>query len=172
MAEEVQVVYQCLHNPTNRSLTYNDLKFIFQKAGILEELESVGEDINSFNLENFQRAFTRISYTENRQKKQGKNVIEKEDDDVDISQCLPIQEHSMERLEWLGDSIIQSVVGIYIWQRFPNQDEGFYTIFRSKLVKTEALAQLATYLGFGPLLLVSKHTEDYCNGRTNAKHLE
>ena len=78
----------------------------------------------------------------------------------------------MERLEWLGDSIIQSIVGVYIWERFPNQEEGFYTIFRSKLVKTEALAQLGGFLGFNPLLIISKHTEDYCNGRTNAKHLE
>ena len=172
MSEEVQTVYQCLHNPTNRYLTHNDLKIIFQKAGILEELLSAGEVIEEYDLANFQKALTHISYTENRHKKQGKNVIETEEDGVDVKKCIPIQKHSMETLEWLGDAIIQSVVGIYVWERFPNQDEGFYTIFRSKLVKTEALAQLGGYLGFSPLLLVSKHAEDYCNGRSNAKHLE
>ena len=172
MSEEVQTVYQCLHNPTNKLITYNDLNKIFQKACILEDLLTGGENINSYNLENFQRAFTHISYTINRDKKQGKNVIEKEDDNVDPTKCVQIQNHSMERLEWLGDAIIQSVVGIYIWERFPNQDEGFYTIFRSKLVKTEALANLSMFLGFGEHLLISKYTEDYCSGRTNAKHLE
>lgn len=172
MAEEIQVVYQCLHNPSNRYLTVKDLKLIFQKAGILEELENNGENIADWDIKNFQKAFTHISYSQNRHKKQGKNIVEKEDNNVDVSKCIPIQQHSCERLEWLGDAIIQSVVGIYIWDRFPNQDEGFYTIFRSKLVKTEALAQLASFLGFSPLLLVSKYTEDFCNGRTNAKHLE
>jgi len=172
MQDESQTVYQSLHNPTNRYLTIKDLKLIFQKAGILEELENNGEDFLKWDLANFQRAFTHISYTHNRIKKQGKNVIENEDEGVIPSKCLPIQDQSMERLEWLGDSIIQSVVGVYIWQRFPDQDEGFYTIFRSKLVKTEALAQLGSFLGFNPLLIISKHTEDYCNGRTNAKHLE
>jgi dsRNA-specific ribonuclease len=172
MQDDTQIVYQSLHNPTNRYLTINDLKLIFQKAGILEELEKNGEDFTKWDLPNFQRAFTHISYTHNRTKKQGKNVIENEDDSVIPSKCIPIQEQSMERLEWLGDSIIQSIVGVYIWERFPNQEEGFYTIFRSKLVKTEALAQLGGFLGFNPLLIISKHTEDYCNGRTNAKHLE
>lgn len=172
MQDDTQIVYQCLHNPTNRYLTINDLKLIFQKAGILEELEKNGEDFTKWDLPNFQRAFTHISYTHNRSKKQGKNVIENEDEGVIPAKCIPIQEQSMERLEWLGDSIIQSIVGVYIWERFPNQEEGFYTIFRSKLVKTEALAQLGGYLGFSPLLIISKHTEDYCNGRTNAKHLE
>ena len=172
MSEEIQPVYQCLHNPTNRMLSYEDLKRIFQKACILEDLLKEGEDIYKYNLENFQRAFTHISYTTNRDKKQGKNVIEKEDDNVDPQKCVQIQEHSMERLEWLGDAIIQSVVGIYIWKRFPGQDEGFYTIFRSKLVKTEALANLSMVYDFGELLLISKYTEDYCSGRTHAKHLE
>ena len=172
MQDETQTVYQSLHNPTNRYLTINDLKLIFQKAGILEELEKNGEDFTKWDLPNFQRSFTHISYTHNRTKKQGKNVIENEDDGVIPAKCIPIQEQSMERLEWLGDSIIQSIVGVYIWERFPNQEEGFYTIFRSKLVKTEALAQLGGFLGFNPLLIISKHTEDYCNGRTNAKHLE
>lgn len=172
MTEEIQQVYQCLHNPSNRLLTHDDLIKIFQKACILEDLLSYGEDIYKFDLKNFQRAFTHISYTVHRNEKQGKNVIEREDDGVDPSECVQIQQDSMERLEWLGDAIIQSVVGIYIWERFPGQDEGFYTIFRSRLVKTEALANLSMFLEFGELMLISKHTEDFCNGRTNAKHLE
>lgn len=172
MSDDTQPVYQCLHNPSNKFITHDDLTKIFQKASILEDIISSGDNVNDFDLKNFQKAFTHISYTINRNKKQGKNVIEKEDVNVIPKNCVPIQEDSMERLEWLGDSIIQSVVGIYIWERFPGQDEGFYTIFRSKLVKTEALANLAGFLQMGKHLLISKYTEDYCNGRTHAKHLE
>jgi ribonuclease-3 len=172
MSDDTQPVYQCLHNPSNKFITHDDLTKIFQKASILEDIVSSGDNVNDFDLKNFQKAFTHISYTINRNKKQGKNVIEKEDVNVIPQKCVPIQDDSMERLEWLGDSIIQSVVGIYIWERFPGQDEGFYTIFRSKLVKTEALANLAGFLQMGKHLLISKYTEDYCNGRTHAKHLE
>lgn len=169
MSDDTQPVYQCLHNPLNRYITHNDLRKILQKANVLEDIST---PIEEFNLKNFQKAFTHISYTVHRDRKQGKNVIEKEDVGVIPEKCIPIQADSMERLEWLGDSIIQSVVGVYIWERFPNQDEGFYTIFRSKLVKTEALSNLAGFLEMGKHLLISKYTEDYCNGRTHSKHLE
>ena len=99
MQDDTQIVYQSLHNPSNRYLTIHDLKLIFQKAGILEELEKNGEDFTKWDLPNFQRAFTHISYTHNRSKKQGKNVIENEDEGVNPEKCLPIQEQSMERLE-------------------------------------------------------------------------
>ena len=39
MQDDTQIVYQSLHNPSNRYITINDLKLIFQKAGILEELD-------------------------------------------------------------------------------------------------------------------------------------
>ena len=109
MSDDTQPVYQCLHNPLNRYITHNDLRKILQKAGVLEDITT---PIEEFNLKNFQRAFTHISYTVHRDRKQGKNVIEKEDVGVIPEKCIPIQEDSMERLEWLGDSIIQSVVGI------------------------------------------------------------
>lgn len=170
--EEITYVYQCLHNPNNRFITFEDLKTIFQKANILEKLAENKINIHEFNLKDFQKAFTHISYTTSRHKKQGKNIIEKEDENVDVNLCIPIQEDSMEKLEWLGDAIIQSVVGTYLWKRFPNQDEGFLTKTRSKLVKTEALGRYGKYLDFGNMILVSKHIEDYCNGRNNPKHLE
>jgi len=171
-SDEIKIEYQCLHNPKNKLITYDVLKKIFQKADVLEDLLSAEEDINSYNLENFQRAFTHISYSENRAKKYIKNVVETEDSSVNPSKCVQIQKHSMEKLEWLGDAIIQSVVGIYIWERFPGQDEGFYTVFRSRLVKTEPLSNLAMYLGLGEYLLISKHHEDYLNGRNQQSYLE
>ena len=170
--ENENSIYQCLHNDTNRFITHDDLKSIFEKSNILDDLSKSNFNIFELDLKQFQKSFTHISYTTQRHKKYGKNVVEIEDKNIDINICIPIQDESMEKLEWLGDAIVQSVVAIYLWNRFPNQDEGFYTKTRSKLVKTGALGKFGEYLEFNKLLILSKHIEDYCNGRNNPKHLE
>ncbi len=52
-----------------------------------------------------------------------------------------------ERLEFLGDSVISAVVSEYIYTRFPDQNEGFLTDMRSKLVRGKTLAMLAVKTG-------------------------
>ncbi|KPL21543.1 MAG: hypothetical protein AMS23_09165, partial [Bacteroides sp. SM1_62] len=40
-----------------------------------------------------------------------------------------------ERLEYLGDAILDAIIADYLFTRFPNRDEGFLTQLRAKLVK-------------------------------------
>jgi ribonuclease-3 len=89
-----------------------------------------------------------------------------------MRKMLPLQNDSNEVLEWLGDGIIQSVVAIYLFKRYKEQREGFLTKIRSKLVKTDSLAKLATYLNFDKFLIMSKHIEIVCYGRKNSRILE
>jgi ribonuclease-3 len=63
-------------------------------------------------------------------------------------------EHN-ERLEFLGDAVLELVVTEYLYQNYPNP-EGELTNWRSALVKGETLAELANGLGFGDFLLLSK----------------
>ncbi len=58
-----------------------------------------------------------------------------------------------ERLEFLGDAILNAVVSDYLYQHFPNKKEGFLTNSRSKLVQREYLDQLAIQIGLDKLLL-------------------
>ena len=48
------------------------------------------------------------------------------DSEVDMDAVVPVQEESNERLEWLGDGVIQSVVAFYLFKRFKKQDEGIF----------------------------------------------
>jgi len=48
-----------------------------------------------------------------------------------------------ERLEFLGDSVLNLVITAYLYQRYPNQNEGFMTRMRSKLVSGSMLSALA-----------------------------
>lgn len=52
-----------------------------------------------------------------------------------------------ERLEFLGDAVIESVTSDYLFIEFPDQDEGFMTQLRSKIVSRQSLNALAVQLG-------------------------
>jgi len=54
---------------------------------------------------------------------------------------------SNERLEYLGDSILNAIVADFLFQKFPYKDEGFLTKSRSKIVSREHLNQLSRKIG-------------------------
>lgn len=58
-----------------------------------------------------------------------------------------------ERLEFLGDAVLDAVVAEYLYINFPDKKEGFLTQTRSKLVNGEYLGKLAISLGLDKLIL-------------------
>lgn len=64
-----------------------------------------------------------------------------------------------ERLEFLGDAILDSMVAEYLFHRFPDKEEGFLTQTRSKLVNRDNLNHLAIKLGMGEMI-ISKMSRD------------
>ncbi|MDR0506099.1 MAG: ribonuclease III [Dysgonamonadaceae bacterium] len=62
-----------------------------------------------------------------------------------------------ERLEFLGDAIINAVVGDIVFRKFKDKDEGFLTNTRSKIVKRESLDIISHDLGLDRLILTSDH---------------
>lgn len=74
-----------------------------------------------------------------------------------------------ERLEFLGDAVLDCVVADIVYERFPNKREGFLTNTRSKLVKRETLNQVATKMGIDKMLKSNGHTITHnCNLAGNA----
>lgn len=63
-----------------------------------------------------------------------------------------------ERLEFLGDAILDAAVGDIVYRHFPGKREGFLTNTRSKLVSRETLGRLATEMGISKLVLSSGHS--------------
>ncbi|MDD7243477.1 MAG: ribonuclease III [Bacteroidaceae bacterium] len=57
-----------------------------------------------------------------------------------------------ERLEFLGDAVLDAVVGEIVFHHFPGKKEGFLTTARSKVVKRETLGQVAVQLGLDKLV--------------------
>lgn len=71
-----------------------------------------------------------------------------------------------ERMEFLGDAVIELVVSDFVYQTFPDKTEGDLTQTRTALVRTETLAELATSLELNQQMLLS-HGEAQAGGRQN-----
>lgn len=73
---------------------------------------------------------------------------------------------SNERLEFLGDAVLEILVSEYLFHRFPEYPEGKLTLLRSSIVRTETLAKAARVLKLGEKLRLSRGEEEH-GGRTN-----
>ena len=69
-----------------------------------------------------------------------------------------------ERLEYLGDAVLDFLLAEYLYLNFPNAPEGELTGLRAALVRRETLARLATRLGLGPVMRMG-HGEVETGGR-------
>lgn len=95
--------------------------------------ESIG--VTFKNLDLLREAFTHRSYlNEHRGLKTGHN----------------------ERLEFLGDAVLELVITEYLFSKFPNEPEGKLTAYRSALVNTNSIADAAVRWKMNDFLLLSK----------------
>ncbi|HMR88307.1 MAG TPA: ribonuclease III [Saprospiraceae bacterium] len=70
-----------------------------------------------------------------------------------------------ERLEYLGDAILSTIVAEYLFKKYPNKDEGFLTKMRSKIVKRQTLNEIADNMGLDVIL------SDYSLGKMSSSML-
>jgi ribonuclease-3 len=61
-----------------------------------------------------------------------------------------------ERLEFLGDAVLELIVTDYLYNKYPDQDEGSLTAYRSSLVNAVIIGEVAMALGMNEYLLLSK----------------
>lgn len=66
-----------------------------------------------------------------------------------------------ERLEFLGDAVLDATVGDIVYRHFPGKREGFLTNTRSKLVQRETLNRLAQEMGINQLILSSGRSQSH-----------
>jgi len=73
--------------------------------------------------------------------------------------------YNNERLEFLGDAVLDLIVGEYLYNKFPNKDEGTLSKIRASLVNEGGFAKLAKVLNLGDFLFLST-AEENNKGRT------
>ncbi len=65
--------------------------------------------------------------------------------------------YNNERLEYLGDSILSTIVAEYLYKKYPGRNEGFLTKMRSKIVKRKTLNKVAESMGID--MILTKYTQ-------------
>lgn len=70
------------------------------------------------------------------------------------------QRESNERLEFLGDAVLEFIVSKELYLKFPDKEEGFLTTLRANLVNTQNLASLAKKLNVGNKIFLAKGERD------------
>ena len=79
---------------------------------------------------------------------------------------------SNERLEFLGDAVLNSVVTDILYRRYQDEREGFLTNTRSKIVKRDSLNQLAVEIGLDKLVKVTMYVNTHTNNNIYGNALE
>ncbi len=70
------------------------------------------------------------------------------------------QPYNNERLEYLGDAVLDLIVGEYLYRRFPRHDEGKLSKMRASLVNESSFTQLANALNLGAFIFLSNAEEN------------
>ena len=146
------------YNPENREITLSEVQSILNRYGIFTK---------PHNLKLYQRAFVHVSYTKRphaENVESGVSIAAKPDD------SLPLKTKSNERLEFIGDGILECITKYYLYRRFPKADEGFMTEKKIALVKNEHIGKLALQMKLNKWFIISKHAEEK-NTRNNLKKL-
>lgn len=124
---------------------------LFVSGQDLENLMKIKTRPTGETLKAYQRAFVHSSY-----------VLE--GDRINPSRLcdaiIPLQKESNERLEFLGDAVIDLIVAEYLYERYPDEDEGFLTEMRIGLVNGKMLASLGRTLCLQKHLLMSFQSEN------------
>lgn len=146
------------YNPVNIKITLSDVQSILTNYGLSPNVR---------NLKLYQRAFIHKSYTKRPQYEnceQNITIVPKPDD------CLALSSKSNERLEFVGDGILECVTKLYLYKRFPKANEKFMTDKKIAIVNNESIGKIAYEMGLHKWLIISKHAEEK-KIRTNFKKL-
>ena len=146
-------------NSKNKEMSEENVLSIFRKYNI------PCKKVHNLNL--YRRSFVHKSYTKRPSSENEKNNVVIEECPSD---CIPLKQKSNERLEFLGDGLLECVTKYYLYRRFPKEDEGFMTQKKIAIVKNEHIGKLAYDIGLHEHFIISKHAEDK-NIRTNVKKL-
>lgn len=83
-----------------------------------------------------------------------------------LNEKISNSKESNERLEFLGDAVLELLTTRFLFDACPHEPEGVMTAYRSALVKTTTLAKVARNLGIGDKIYMSKG-EEATGGRNN-----
>ena len=77
-----------------------------------------------------------------------------------------------ERLEFLGDAVLDAVIAEILYRKFPDKEEGLLTQMKSELVKASSLNRLASAIGLTPLIITNLSANEMSESKVPGSALE
>ena len=142
-SQEHQLV-NAIYNPNNVEITDQDIVGILSYFGIT---------MQPYNLNLYRRAFVHDSYSYTHYPELANTYPE-----IQLSVPKLYSKHN-QRLELLGDGVVELVAKYYIYVRWPGKDEGFITDTKIEMVKNETIGKLAMDLGLQRWYMMSRAEE-------------
>ena len=146
------------YNERNHEITESEVCDILKKYGVPDKVHNI-------NL--YKRAFVHKSYCKRPKLENIENKITIADKP---SNCMRLRTKSNERLEFLGDGVLECITKYYLYRRFPKENEGFMTEKKIALVKNESIGRMAYEMGLNKWYIISANAEEK-KTRTNLKKL-
>ena len=146
------------YNTENVDVTLADVESILARYGVPSQVH---------NFELYRRAFVHRSYTK---RPKALNDLETITFIERPEGAKPLHTKSNERLEFVGDGVLECITKYYLYRRFPKENEGFMTEKKIAIVKNETIGKFALEMGLHRLFIISKHSEEK-KTRTNLKKL-
>jgi ribonuclease-3 len=166
-------------NPNDKIKLFNEIIFSLNNKNKLITKDFIENSIKNYNMnykinniELFIRCFSHKSYCINPEYSNEYSILINEFNKTNsnYNNIIPIQKLSYERLEYLGDAIIKPIITKYIYDRYPDQQEGFMSKLRTKIESTETLSKFCKTIGFDEYILLSRELEEN-NNRYNDKNI-
>lgn len=149
----------------------NEKNKVITKEFIEDTLKKYKINHKVQNISNFKTAFVHTSYLKSQQLTDKFIKLLKEISPISTKiKCIPLQENSYEVLEFLGDAIIHSILAEYLYNRYPDKDQGFLTKLRTKIEKGETLNKFSRTLNFDQYAIISRNIE-LSGGRENNSNI-
>ena len=156
------------HNDDVIHIPYNINNILVTEKNIIDILSNNNVQIEKINhIKFFRQAFTHKSYIE-------KEIFPEEvltasrKELGNPPKLLELQKNSYERLEYFGDRVVKLVTSMYLFYRYPEEDEGFMTRLQTKIEDKTNLAIMSKKIGLGKYFIISQQIESL-NGRNLEK---
>ena len=146
---------------------YNSNNIEINEQQVCDILKKYGVPDKVHNINLYKRAFIHKSYCKRPKLENDENgiiIADKPDD------CMSLKTKSNERLEFLGDGVLECITKYYLYRRFPKANEGFMTEKKIALVKNESIGKMAYEMGLNKWYILSANAEEK-KTRTNLKKL-
>ena len=144
-----------LYNKNNKLITNEYIEDILNIFGVKCKIK---------NLDRFITATTHKSFNVNKEEffKESKDdkMNEKYEKYIIKNKLIELRENDYERMEFLGDSIGNSIIVNYIYNRFTQSEEGNLTDIKNKLIQSKTLAVYCKQIKLNDYLLMCNHTEE------------